>query len=205
MIKVLIVDDHKTVRNGIKDMLRDSDGIEVIDAAESGDKALHILKEKEIDIILMDIKMPGKNGIATTKEITKKYPTVKIIACSMFYAKSNIIDMFKAGASGYLLKTTQEEEINRAIEEVYGGSKYFSSEVSSVMLTSLLSNVSKSNSKNVLLSKRESEILVLIKKGLTNDNIGSQLDISHRTVEKHRQNIFAKCGVNSTVELITMM
>jgi len=205
VIKVLLVDDHSIIRNGIKLMLKKNTTIKVVAEANSGVEAIDYLEKnaQDIDVVLMDIDMPGLNGIDTTKVITKEYKNINVLALSMHIEEKYIKEMLDAGAAGYILKQASIEELNQDVENVAQGKKYFSNEVSTTMINALMHN-GKGNEKDVInvLSAREKEVLSLIALGKTNKEVGEKLFISARTVESHRRKIMEKLELNNTAELI---
>ncbi len=205
MIKAIIVDNHKLVREELSSMLHNKEGIRILNQFESAQKAIDYLDKVKVDLVLMDVKMPDMNGIEATRIINKLHPRLPVLALSMFHDKSNIIDMFKSGAKGYALKTSEESELIKAIKDVTNGELYYAKEVSDTMLISLLNQTSKRKINNPDLSKRENEVLTFVLDGLTDKDIGEKLQISKRTVEKHRQNIMKKYNVNKTVQLIALL
>ena len=212
-IKILLVDDHKLVRNGIKYTLESggiSNRISEIHEAVNGEEAIKKAIVSNYDIIFLDIKMPEKDGIKATKEIVRNDKFTKIIALSMFDEDFEIRSMLKAGASGYLLKNTGPEILEEAINTVLNGGKYYSNDVALKLMepyneTTLdqekIKRASISKTENVL-SKRELEVLTLIASELTNEEIGIKLNLSKRTVDSHRQNIINKLQVKNTAGLI---
>ncbi|NCP45776.1 MAG: response regulator transcription factor, partial [Flavobacteriales bacterium] len=191
--------------NGIKLMLKKNTTIKVVAEANSGVEAIDYLEKnaQDIDVVLMDIDMPGLNGIDTTKVITKEYKNINVLALSMHIEEKYIKEMLDAGAAGYILKQASIEELNQAVENVAQGKKYFSNEVSTTMINALMHN-GKGNEKDVInvLSAREKEVLSLIALGKTNKEVGEKLFISARTVESHRRKIMEKLELNNTAELI---
>lgn len=200
-IKLLIVDDHSIIRNGLKLMLSKNPKFKIVAEANSGQEAIDFIDKNpsEIDVILMDIYMSGVNGIEATKIITNKYPNIKILALSMHDEEAYITSMIDAGATGYILKQADVYEISKAIESTALGKKYYSNEVSVTIINSLHK---KSKDKGNELSVREMEILGLIADGLTNKGVGEKLFISARTVESHRRNILDKLDFKNTTEMI---
>ena len=209
-IKVLIVDDHKLVRNGIKYTLLDSAEpgfIDRIDEAVNGKEAYDLSLIFDYDIILMDINMPELDGIKATEKILKDKPNQKIIAITMYNEDFEIRSMIKAGAKGYLLKNTGSEILNEAIRTVLGGSKYYSNEVALKLMEPEPKVMRRSQQQvvktsNAILTKREAEVLTLIANEMTNDEIGNELGVSKRTIDAHRQNILNKLQVKNTAGLI---
>ncbi|MFO7845012.1 MAG: response regulator transcription factor, partial [Balneolaceae bacterium] len=143
-IKVLLVDDHKIVRDGIKLMLEPQAGIDVVAEAEKGEDVASMLENEAVDVVVMDINMPGMNGIATTKRVKEKYPTIKVLALTMSSDDSHIRQMVQAGASGYIMKSAGRDELTRAIHEVMEGKHYFSDQATQSIMMDLVKNKGKS-------------------------------------------------------------
>ena len=200
-IRLLIADDHIIIRNGLKLMLNKNPKFNIIAEVSSGNEAIaYINKHPEnIDIILMDIDMPGINGIEATKIITDKHKHVKILAITMHEEEKYINDMIDAGAIGYILKKSDLHELTQAIESTALGNRYYSNEVSITMINALMK---KGKDKGSILSERELEVLKLIASGMTNKEAGEKLFISARTVESHRRNILDTLDFKNTTEMI---
>lgn len=199
-IKVLLVDDHQIILDGVKSLLEDIPDIDVVAIANDGNEALNTLNILSIDIVLMDIDMPYLNGIDATKQINAKYKDVKVIMLTMHSESSMIKNLIEIGAFGYLLKNSSKEELLDAIYKVSNGEKYFSSEVTMSLLNK---DQSKSSSSAIDFTKRELDVIKLIADGYTNKEVGDKLFISHRTVDTHRTNIMKKVGVNNVAGLIS--
>src|SRR5574343_48492 len=201
--RLLIVDDHQMLLDGIRALLQDENQFEIIAEAHNGTQALSILKEKEIDIVLTDINMPEMDGIALAQQIHTEFPDTKIIALSMFSERQTIRDMVDAGVSGYILKNTGKEEMVSALTKIAAGGLYFGDEVTNEMMR-MMNEPEKADDKQhqVNLTLREREILKLISKEYSNSQIANELFISERTVETHRKNIFRKTNTKSIVGLI---
>jgi two-component system response regulator NreC len=199
-IKVLLVDDHQIILDGIKSLLENTDDVQVVATANNGNEALNTLKLLTVDVILMDIDMPGLNGIDATRQIHEKYKGVKVIMLTMHSESSMIKNLIEIGAYGYLVKNSSKEELLDAIYKVAKGEKYFSSEVTMSLL-----NPEKSKTSDIKIdfTQREIEIIQLLADGLTNKEIGDKLFISHRTVDTHRTNIMKKVGVSNVAGLIS--
>ncbi len=205
-IKILITDDHPFFRHGIKLLLSDSEMIGKIDEAGSGKSALEMLQKETYDLVIMDIKMPDLGGIEATQYIKRNFPSVKIIGMSMYDDKTYIAKMVRAGAKGYLLKSSGKDELLKAVEMVMKGEKYFSKEVSSALMNSIISDtfpgMSSFDDENVNLTKREREIIRMVAEEYTNVQIGENLGISPRTVDTHRRNLLQKLRVKNTAGLV---
>jgi len=205
IIKVLIVDDHQLMIEGLKVLLEDELGIKVVSGAASMGEAIKILEQQQVDIILMDINMPEISGIDMTKKIRELHPAVKVIALTMHEDISVISKMIKAGASGYILKRTNMQEVVDAIRAVHQNGRYLSASVQHVIMDNLMSPeelLDTAEEDKPVLSSRELEVLQLIAKEFSNEQIGEALYISERTVEAHRRNIFIKTKTKSIVGLI---
>ena len=204
MIKVLLVDDHKMIRDGVRSMLSQMKNIKVVGECSNGNEAIAYLKENndDVDIIIMDINMPILNGIEATQQLVANDVKAKIIAMTMRGEDKYISKMLAAGAVGYILKDSGKDELFKAIIDVHGGEKYFSNEVRISLVSSYLNKKSTNGLYPDEFSAREIEVLICISEGLTNKLTGEKLFISSRTVETHRRNMLQKAGVNNTIELI---
>lgn len=202
-LKILIADDHPMFRKGLELSMKTISIIGKILQAENGLVVLDILEKEPVDIIFMDIKMPLQNGIDTTKIVTKKYPDIKVIALSMFDDKDNILEMFKAGVSGYLLKNTNKAEIEMAIKEVLQGGKYYSKEVSDVLLQKIIKVESDENPTfNERLTERETEVLQYICAQLSTKEIADKMFLSDKTIEGHRLRLIQKTNSKNIAGLV---
>ncbi len=203
--KIIIVDDHFIFRNGLKDLLADVPNVELIGEASSGEEFLAMLEKQMPDIVFMDIKMPGLNGIDTTRQALEKHPDLKILALSMFGENEYVEEMLQAGALGYLLKNIGKDELVKAIDNLAQEKGYFSDEIL-VMVTRKVFNAKQSSKEQNILdsfTKRELEILQLVSQGHSNADIGEKLSISPRTVGGHRNNMLSKSGLKNTAALVS--
>lgn len=197
-IKVLIVDDHPMVLEGMRSMLTQISAVELVAVACNAYEAMEWIKSASPQIVITDISMPEISGIELALKIRQEFPAVKIIAMSTFKERSYISQMIQNGASGYLVKTASKEEIEEAILSVYEGKLFMSVD------TSFSAN-DKQEMKNVpVLSSREKEILQLIADGKTNPQIAAALFLSLHTVDTHRKNLHTKFGVNNAAGLIKL-
>lgn len=205
-IKILIVDDHPLIRNGLRSLFINEENVQEVNEATDGQDMIGKLKDKLYDLILMDVRMPRVNGIEATKFITENYPEIKVLALSTYDDDSHIVNMLEAGARGYLLKNAGKDELMKAISTVVSGESYFSQEVSSKLLNKYLKDkqpLGSSDDKEVVpLTKRETEILKLIAEENTNQDIAEKLFISPRTVDTHRRNLLQKLNVKNTAGLV---
>lgn len=216
MVSIVLVDDHFLVRDGIRSLLEDEKQYEVIGEASDGREAIKLVQSLCPDIVICDIRMPEMSGIDTVKELTALSVSSKTIMLSMHDSDEYILQSINAGADGYLLKDAGKEEFLKALSTVSKGNKYFSGDVSSILVKNLLKNsdekVGEKASKSVNegkkeksnpfdLTKRENQILKLAVSGMTNKDIAAELDISKRTTEVHRFNLMKKMAVKNVLEL----
>jgi len=202
MINILIADDHQLLIDGIKATLAGVEDMNIVAEVNNGYQVLEQLEtELKVDIILMDINMPKLDGLSCTKMVRKKFPDVRIIALSQYDEKRFVKQMMKNGASGYLLKDSGKETLVKAIRTVFGGEPYFCERLS-MRLINMELKMQDTKSLFPKLSKRELEILRLIGRELSSQEIADKLFISFHTVESHRANLMSKAGVKNTAGLI---
>jgi len=203
-INILLVDDHDIVRDGIRSLLEDEIGFAITTEAETGKEALKACQKNEIDLVIMDINMPEMNGIEATEEILENFEDIKVLALTMMDEDEHIRKMIEAGASGYILKSSDKAELVDAITTILDGHHYFSDDATqSVMRDLVQSKGKKQSSDPANLTDREVEVLELICKQLTNQQIADQLYISIRTVDAHRRNLLQKTAAKNTAGLVT--
>lgn len=200
-VNILLVDDHKVLREGIKTVLKQQNDIKIVGEAENGQQAIEFLSEhhENVDVVLMDVNMPNVNGIDATRIIAKKFKNVNILALTMHVEETYIVKMIKAGALGYILKDSGRDQMVDAINMVANGKKYYSNDVSVTIINSYINDNKRSRPE---LSSREDQILNLLIDGHTSSIIAKKLQISIRTVETHRRNILKKLNMKNTAELI---
>lgn len=201
-IKILLADDHKLIREGLRALTACEKDMKVVADAENGRDAVALAKKYTPDIVVMDIDMPDLNGIDATKLIIKENPAVKVIALSVHSTNRYVKEMLKAGVSGYLVKHCAYEELADAIRIVMKNKPYLSTQILGIVMDNYVANSSK-NEKSVfsILSAREREVLQLVAEGLKSDDIASRLFISGKTVSSHRRAIMRKLNLNSVAEL----
>jgi two-component system, NarL family, nitrate/nitrite response regulator NarL len=195
-IRVLVVDDHPMVLEGMKALLSNIEYVTLSGMASDAMEALELLKEDTVDVAIVDINLPNINGLELTKRIKAEYPRVNVLAMSTFKERSYISQAIQNGCSGYLLKSATKEEIEEAINSAFVGKFYFNIDVN------LKEIKEKINKPIPIISKREQEVLKLIAEGLTNPQIAQELFISLHTVDSHRKNLLTKFSVNNTAALI---
>jgi DNA-binding NarL/FixJ family response regulator len=201
--RILLADDHKIMRDGLRALLDTLPGIEVVGEAENGRLMVRMVQQVPADLVIMDVGMPDLNGIEATREICSIAPHMKVIALSMHSDKRYVSEMFRAGASGYLLKDCAFEELARAVQVVMSGQSYISPPIAESMIRDLLQNSpTDPTSPYSILTPREREILQLFAEGYSVRQIASHINISTKTVEKHRQNIMTRLSLSNMAELI---
>src|SRR5581483_2526874 len=203
--QVLLVDDHKIMRDGIKAILRHSDEFQVMGEAESGTEAVQICKKKRPDIILLDIGLPGLNGIETTTEILRHWPEVKIIILSMYDDEHSVVSAIRSGARAFVLKKASDNDLLDALRTVAKGGSYLSPQVSDRLLHRIqrgdLDSTKPAPSALDVLSPRELQVLRLVAEGKTSKEIATLLDLGLQTVRSYRKTMMKKLGVNNVAGL----
>jgi DNA-binding NarL/FixJ family response regulator len=200
--RVLLADDHRIIREGLRSLLQKQPDMEVVEEAQDGITAVRLTEKLHPDIVIMDIGMPDLNGIEAARQIVTRLKDVKVIALSMHSDKRFVLEMLKAGASGYLLKDCAFEELINAIRTVSSGQIYLSHRVTGVVVDEYLHNRPASESTVYsLLTAREREVLQLLAEGNTTKSIAASLHVSTKTIETHRQQIMEKLNLRSVAEL----
>ena len=199
MIKVLIADDHAVVRRGLKQILEDTGDIAVLGEASNADEIMAQLYDNEWDIMILDITMPGKNGLDALIEIKERKPNLNILVLSMHPEEEIAIRAFKSGASGYLNKDSVPWELVKAVKKVHEGGRYISTNLAESILLSMEKDTSKAP--HNFLSDREFQVLCLIASGNTLSQIADELSLSIKTISTYRTRILEKIGLKTNVEL----
>jgi NarL family two-component system response regulator LiaR len=197
-IRVLIVDDHFMVRDGLKIFVNVSAGMTCVGEADSGEAALRLCERLRPDVVLMDLMMPGMDGVETTEQIRKQYPATRIVALTSFADKELVQRAVRAGATGYLLKNASMPQLSAAIRQAHEGRATLSVEAAEA----LMSVVSEPEAPGQDLTEREREVLVALGEGLTNLEIARALGISESTTRFHISNVFMKLGVTNRTEAV---
>jgi DNA-binding NarL/FixJ family response regulator len=201
-IKILLADDHKITRQGLRSLLEKESDMEVVAEAEEGRTAVCLVRELSPDVVVMDVSMPDLNGMEATRQIVAELPNVKVIALSMHSDNLFVSEMLKSGASGYLLKDCAFEELARAIHVVVEGKTYLSPAISGVVVDDYLHHLARTEStSSEVLTDREREVLQLIAEGNSTKQIALKLHISVKTVETHRRQIMSKLNIHTIAEL----
>ena len=202
-IKIILADDHRIFRKGLKSLLSEKKNIEVLAEADNGDEALEAAKKYKPEIVVMDIAMPKMDGIEATRQIRERFPDTEVVILSMHAKKAYIDQVLKAGAKGYVLKDSDEENLLSAIDTVHNGGYYLDSPIADQVLSDYFRGKSKRELKKQSdpLSEREREVLRLLAEGHSNQEVADTLYISRKTVENHRANIVRKTGIQGQVGL----
>jgi DNA-binding NarL/FixJ family response regulator len=198
---ILLADDHEIIRNGLRSLIEKERGLEVIGEAANGRMAIHLARQLKPDVVVMDIGMPDLNGIEATRQITTEVPGVKVLALSMHTDRRFVTGMLKAGASGYMLKDGAFEELIQAIHVLASNRIYISPGIASVLLDDLRHPSQDKGPALPLLTAKEREVLQLVAEGKSTKEIASQLNVSVKTAETHRQHIMEKLDIHSVAEL----
>jgi DNA-binding NarL/FixJ family response regulator len=200
-VRILLADDHAIVRHGLSRSFQQETDIEVVGEANDGHSTVQLARELSPDVVVMDISMPELNGIEAARQITRDNPNVKVIGLSMHSSSKYIREMFRAGASGYLLKDCPFEELVEAIRIVITGKTYLSPSIGDLVIQDYINRSEEVESAFSILSQREREILQVLAEGKTTKQISLCLHISPKTVEAHRLRIMNKLNIDSVAQL----
>lgn len=200
-IKLLIVDDHKVVRAGIRLLFQTDNEVSVVGEAEDGEMAIELVKKLHPNVLITDISMPNMGGIQLTKKLKEEHPNVKVLIISMHNDDDYVVDALEAGAMGYVTKDSNDDEIVNAVHSISNEKMYYGSSISDVFAKKLLKQT-KSISEMEKLTERELEVLELIVQGMSNKEIANKLFVSKRTVDNHRTNCMRKICANNTADIV---
>ena len=195
MIRVLVADDHPVVREGLARLLEQADDVEVVGTAEDGERACDIARECDVDVVLMDLEMPGVNGIEATARIRSERPGTQVVVLTSFSDRERILDAVDAGALGYLLKDAEPDELLRGIRAAAQGESPLAPKAASALLAAR-----EERRPAEQLTAREREVLVMVAEGLPNKLIARRLEISEKTVKAHLTRIFERIGVSDRTQ-----
>ncbi len=205
-IKILIVDDHEVVRDGLKNILISLNNVAIAGEAANGEDAISMYDSLKPDLVIMDISMPGMNGIEATRIIKENDPSAKILILTMHDNQEYLNQIIRSGAKGFVLKNTDKEELLDAVKTVAGGENFFSKDISKLIIENYIRSAKETDKnegyKEVPLTKREIEILKYIAEGNSNQEIANKLYISYNTVDTHRKNIMHKLSIKNTAGLV---
>jgi two-component system, NarL family, response regulator LiaR len=199
-IRVLLVDDHAMVRRGLATFLKVFDDLQLAGEAEDGAEAIRLCAEIRPDVVLMDMVMPGMDGVSATRAIRQQYPQVQILALTSFKEGKLIKDALEAGAIGYLLKDVSADDLARAIRAAHAGRATLSPEAAQA----IVQTANLPPAPGLDLTEREREVLTLMIEGLNNTQIAGKLSVSPSTIKSHVSNILSKLGVASRTEAVTL-
>ncbi len=203
MIKIMLVDDHRLVRAGLKRVLQEVPDMEVIAEASSGEEALDLLRSQTPDVVLMDINMPGIGGLEATRRLLQKLPAARVIVVSMHLEEPYPSRMLAAGAAGYISKDSAADEVVAAIRRVHTGGHYVAADVAGNLAASLVKG-NNGGSPFEQLSQRETQVMLMVTKGYSTQEISDRLHLSPKTVSTYRYRLFEKLNVTNDVELTRM-
>jgi DNA-binding NarL/FixJ family response regulator len=202
-IKLLIADDHQLLLDGISSLFKDEESVSIIGKASDGFEVMQLVADQDVDVCLLDISMPGMDGIETARLLKEKKPDVKVIILTTYNDREIVEEMIDIGVSGYILKNATKQELVDAITKVYNGGMYFSNEVQQSLMENYVKlNRQQKSPQAIVLTEREKEILQLLSKEYTNEKIAAELNISYRTVETHRKNIMHKTNAHNLAGLL---
>ncbi|MCB9771560.1 MAG: response regulator transcription factor [Candidatus Omnitrophica bacterium] len=200
--RIVLVDDHKILREGLKSLIEKDEAFKVVGQAKDGNELLILLKTMKCDLIVLDLAMPNRDGIQSIKEVKEQFPRVKILILTMQKDQEHFRHAMALGASGYVLKDDAYEQLMMAIKIILKGRVFVSPEISKLLTDYYVRSMDEAESSSPgILTKREQQILKLIAKGLANKNIAAKLKLSIRTVETHRANLTHKLGIKSAASL----
>jgi DNA-binding NarL/FixJ family response regulator len=198
---ILYVDDHEVFHECVRHMFSLREDMNILAIANNGQSAVRLAKELRPDVVVMDIRLPGLNGIEATRKIIKEHPKVRVLGLSGYTDRQTVLAMIKAGARGYVVKEAAFGELIQAIEALIAGKMYLSPGITSVMFEELIAPMHGEGG-NQLLSEREQEVLRLAAEGLSSKEIAHRLCISPKTIETHRARIMKKLGINTFADLV---
>ena len=203
-IRVLLADDHGVVRKGLRFLLEQQPGIDIVGEAGDGREAVRVAAETDPDIVIMDIAMPLLNGIEATAQMVKRNQSVGVIILSMHSDEDYLLSALNAGAKGYLLKDSAEVDLVRAIHSVRKGTPFFSPEIAKTMLEDYMRFLQQRNLQDSydLLTDREKEVLQLLAEGKSNKEVAGVLDVSVYTIDTHRTHLMQKLNLHNTAEIV---
>jgi DNA-binding NarL/FixJ family response regulator len=203
-MKILLADDHKVLRSGLRRILEEQPDLEVVGEASDGREAVDLASSLQPDIVVMDIAMPQMNGMEATRQIVLRNPRTNVLILSMYSDENYIVQVLRAGARGYLLKDSAEEELINAVRSVNAGQPFFSPRIAKLLVGDSMQRLRDEAASDTyeLLTPREREVLQLIAEGKSNKEVASALFVSPTTIETHRARIMDKLDLHSTAEIV---
>jgi RNA polymerase sigma factor (sigma-70 family) len=202
-LRVVIADDHTVVRQGIRGVLEDVEGLRVVGEAGDGEEALALVRELDPDVVVLDVNMPGRSGLEVAGELRDEGAATRVLILSMHDDPEYVLQAVRAGADGYVLKDVAPSELRDAVRAVHEGREYFAARVTQQLSVGLRREIEEEQLRTRLeaLTRREREVLLLVANGLTNREIGERLEISPRTVETHRERVMSKLRIHTVAGL----
>jgi DNA-binding NarL/FixJ family response regulator len=202
-IRILVADDHSVVRQGIRHVLEGAEEFTVVAEAEDGNEVAELVAQTQPDVVVLDISMPGQSGIEVTAVLRNRFPECRVLILSMYDNQEYVIEAVRAGAHGYLLKDTAADDLPAAIRSIHSGEAFYSPPIAAKLAAALKGDFGDQHATGELasLTAREREVLRGIARGLTNKDIATELGISPRTVETHRESLMRKLGIRHVAGL----
>lgn len=201
-VKLLLVDDHPIVRSGLRMLFLSEPSMQIVGEASSGQEAIDAVRRLQPDVVIMDVAMPGINGIEATRRIKAAHPQTAVLALTMYEDEQYFFEMLNAGASGYIPKRAAPDDLVSAIKVVAEGNVFLYSTLARFLIRDMAERAAEPEQSEEVLTTREREVLTCIAEGMTNREIAEALVISIKTVERHRENIMAKLDMHNRVELV---
>lgn len=201
MIRVLLVDDHKLLREGVRQLLSESSEVEVVGEAENGAQALELVEQLRPDVAVVDLSMPRKDGIEVTSEIRALDLDTRVLILTMFSDEQHAVRTLRAGASGFISKTAELDELLKAIKDVHAGQRYLPADIASEIAADTGPDKSNNKKPAEILSKREFQVMCYLAGGLTNREIAEELGISVKTVDTHRGHVLKKLHLRNNADI----
>jgi len=203
LIRVLVADDHSVVRQGIRHVLEGAEEFTIVAEAENGNEVAELVAQSKPDVVVLDISMPGLSGIEVTAVLRKRFPECRVLILSMYDNQEYVLEAVRSGAHGYLLKDTAADDLATAIRSIHSGEAFYSPPIAAKLAAAVKGDFSDKDDTGELasLTTREREVLRGIARGLTNKDIATQLGISPRTVETHRESLMRKLGIRHVAGL----
>jgi len=200
VIRILIVDDHALFRHGLRQIFLAEDDLETVAEADNGTDALNIMRDNEVDVVVLDISMPGRNGVECLKDIRRLHPDTAVIVLSMHRRDHYAVRVLKAGAAGYLTKNSAPDELVKAIRKAHAGGKYITADVADLL--ALYLERQDDDDPHKLLTDREFQVLVMLGSGRAVNDIASELNLSSKTVSTYKARILEKTGLTSNTDIV---
>jgi len=203
-LRVIIVDDHQLFADGIQQVIDATNGFKVVATCNSGSEALELLCKTPVDLLLLDLKMPGMDGLETARAVKASHPQLRLLIITMLSHTSYIQRLIRTGVEGYILKDSGQEELLTALETIGKGGKYYSKDVTQALIEGMAPRNTRSGLDKVQLTDREHQVLQLVAKQLTTREIARKLFVAESTIITHRKNIMRKLDVSNSVGMVKL-